>query len=88
MSDSRDRNTAQGLLRFLETKRPLDELKIALAVVREFKALESRDEWVETPFIGWLRFEQFEDYLKLLTGDGADEVKDGVAKMYFATIHR
>lgn len=88
MSDSRDVHPAEGLLRFLETKRPLDELRVTLATIREFKSLESRDEWAETPFIGWLRLEQLEDFLKLLTGDGANEVTDKMAKAYFAAIRR
>jgi hypothetical protein len=86
MGDSQNIKAAEGLLRFLETKRPLDDLQSALSVIREFKSLESRDEWAEMPFIGWCRLEQLEDYLKLLTGDGADEVSDEIAKAYFAVI--
>jgi hypothetical protein len=46
VSDSRDLRPAEGLLRFLETKRPLDELRVTLATIREFKEFESRDEWM------------------------------------------
>jgi hypothetical protein len=87
VSDSRDVRPAEGLLRLLETERPLDELRVTLATIREFKELESRDEWMMR-FIAWVRLEQLEDYLRLLTNDGADEVSDEVARAYFAAMRR
>jgi hypothetical protein len=54
-------DTADGLLRFLKTERPLDELRVALAVIREFKSCESPNEWA-MPIYHWTRLEQLEDF--------------------------
>ena len=48
---------------FLETERSQEELRIALMVLREFKACESEQEWIGTPFFVWAKLEQFEEFL-------------------------
>lgn len=63
------------LLNFLGTKRPVEELRTALAVIQEFKEHESQEEWMR-PFMMWTRLEQLEDYLKLLTETDAETVSD------------
>lgn len=56
-----------GLLKFLGTSLPEDDLKTALRVIEAFKKCESADEWMSMPFSAWLRLEQLEDYLGMLT---------------------
>lgn len=73
-----------GLWQFLNTKRSVKDLKIALAVLREFKKCESNEEWLFHAFATWQKLEQFEDYLKVLTGDGADKVTDESAPLILA----
>ncbi len=68
-----------GLWQFLKTKRSVEELKTALAVIEEFKDCESEREWLALPFAMWTKLEQLEDYLRLVTGEGAEEVKDETA---------
>jgi hypothetical protein len=80
-------NEAEGLLRFMRTTRPREELRVALDVIRDFKACENRDEWA-MPFHHWMRLEQLEDYLKLLVGDRPDEVSDQTALDYFGRLNR
>lgn len=53
----------QGVIGFLKTKRSEDELRIALDVLREFKAHESVDEWIAIMFSAWAKLEQLEEYL-------------------------
>lgn len=48
---------------FLNTSRPKEELEIALAVVRDFKAAESTDEWLKIPSSAWAKLEQLEEFL-------------------------
>lgn len=48
---------------FLQTPRTKEELRLALEVLREFKACESEDEWNVTPFAAWAKLEQFEEFL-------------------------
>jgi hypothetical protein len=38
-------------------------LQAALAVIREFKSLESQGEWLGIDFAAWLELEQLEEYL-------------------------
>jgi hypothetical protein len=54
---------------FLQTKRSLEELRIALEVLREFKACESQEEWLAIPFFAWTKFEQYEEFLAHLVED-------------------
>lgn len=75
---------SDGALRFLLTKRTPEELKTALEILEEFKQQENQAEWYHTPFDCWMKLEQMEDYLRLLTGDGAEDVKDETAKKYLA----
>jgi hypothetical protein len=75
-----------GLLRFLITKRSLGDLKIALAVLREFKECEGTYEWIATPLAAWAKLEQLEDYLKLLTDTQAGKVDDDRARDYLARV--
>jgi hypothetical protein len=75
-----------GLLRFLATKRSLSDLKIALAVLREFKKCEITHGWAAIPFATWTKLEQLEDYLKLLTDTQAGEVRDARARDYLARV--
>jgi len=51
---------------FLETSRPPDELRAALAVLREFKGGESGEEYVAIPFLAWRKLEQLEEFLEHL----------------------
>jgi hypothetical protein len=66
----------EGVLGFLRTDIPVDELRIALKVIRSFKDCESREEWLVIPFAAWAKFEQLEDCLKLLTDTDAGDVDD------------
>ena len=48
---------------FLKTTRSKEELKLALEVLREFKACESQNEWLAIPFAAWAKLEQIEEFL-------------------------
>lgn len=48
---------------FLKTTRSKDQLKIALEVLREFKAGESQGEWLMLSFATWAKLEQLEEFL-------------------------
>jgi hypothetical protein len=48
---------------FLNTTRPKEELAVALAILREFKKCESREEWIVIPFAAWAKLEQLEEFL-------------------------
>lgn len=62
------------IIDFLKTKRSKAELKIALKVLREFKKCESKEEWVDCPFIAWTKLEQLEEYLAhLANGESLKE---------------
>jgi hypothetical protein len=52
----------------MATQRDRGDLRIALEVLREFKALESAAEYCGAPFTVWARLEQLEDYLEQLVG--------------------
>lgn len=54
------------IIDFLKTTRSKTELKAALAVLREFKECESREEWLFTPFVAWAKLEQMEEFLSHL----------------------
>lgn len=66
----------EGTLAFFDTKRSPEELKIAYDVLHEFKSLESRDEWLMVPFAFWVKFEQFEEMLRLLAGVEGEPLVD------------
>lgn len=51
------------IIEFLNTQRTKGELATALAVLREFKQLESQEEWLSVLFIAWDKLEQLEEYL-------------------------
>ena len=48
---------------FLDTQIPKADLTAALRVVREFKEGESKQEWLEIPFMAWTKLEQLEEFL-------------------------
>ena len=75
-----------GMLRFLKTARSKSELSLALDVLIEFKGCESVGEWAAIPFAAWAKLEQFQDYLRLLTGRDVKEVDDQTAKDYLAAL--
>lgn len=77
-----------GLWQFLKTKRSIEELETALAVIREFKQCESTGEWLSTTFADWSILEQLEDYLCVLTDTDLDDVDDEAAKLLLAEIKR
>ena len=58
---------------FLKTKRPVEELKIALSVIKEFKNHESAEEWAAISFAAWAKIEQLEEFLKNLCNGEALE---------------
>lgn len=60
-----------GIIDFLKTERSPDELRAALAVVREFKECESNEEWLMVPFVAWTKLDQLEEYLAHLV-EGAE----------------
>lgn len=74
------------LLEFLKTKRTKEELNIVLDILKEFKGHESTEEWVFCSFESWVKLEQFEDYLRLLTGREIEEVDDDHAKEYLSAL--
>ena len=76
----------KGLVTFLNTDRNKGELKIALDVIQEFRSKESLEEWGLCPFDCWVKLEQLEDYLKLLTRTDVDSVDDNKAIQYFKEI--
>ena len=51
---------------FLSTKTSRDDLAATLAVLREFKACESTQEWLAIPFSAWAKLEQLEEFLEHL----------------------
>lgn len=51
------------LIDFLKTQTTKSELETALRVLREFKELESKEEWLRIPFDCWAVFEWYEEYL-------------------------
>lgn len=55
-----------GMLRFLATDLPASDLQAALRVIEAFKALENESEF-GMPFSMWVRLEQLQDYLCMLT---------------------
>lgn len=80
--------TDPGLLNFLKTTRSKEDLKTALSVLEEFKQAESSAEYFGGSFSLWVRLEQFEDYLRLLTGEGVNQVDDKIAKSYFEALKK
>jgi len=65
---------------FLKTATPKADLAAALRVLREFKAGESREEWMRTPFACWVKLEQLEEFLAHLV-EGAPLKDDTVAHL-------
>lgn len=57
------------IIDFLQTDIPKDKLKVALEVLRQFKQCESKDEWLDIPFICWTKLEQLEEFLDYLVND-------------------
>lgn len=68
------------LINFLKTERSKEDLAVALAVLREFKSMESTTEYLATPFSAWMRLEQLEEYLDHLA-NGADLEADTLAEL-------
>jgi len=62
---------------FLQTTRSIDELRLALEVIREFKGCESQVEWLAIPFVAWSKLEQLEEFLAHLV-EGAPLGNDTV----------
>lgn len=83
MSGARD----YGLLNFLGTPIPVEDLKTALRVIEAFKKCESAAEWMDMPFSAWLRLEQLEDYLGMLT-DPKHETDDTTALKHLKKLRR
>lgn len=54
------------LIDFLKTKKTKNELKIALDVLMEFKKNETAAEYLDCPYVSWVKLEQYEEYLKHL----------------------
>jgi hypothetical protein len=54
------------IIDFLHTTSSPADLQAALAIVREFKAHESPDEWLYCPFLAWAKLEQLEEFLAYL----------------------
>lgn len=52
-----------ALIDFLKTTRSKEDLAVALAVLREFKACESDQEYLGVPFAAWAKLEQIEEFL-------------------------
>lgn len=63
---------------FLSTKRSNAELATALAVLREFKADESAEEWAQIPIAAWAKLEQLEEFLAHLV-EGTPLAADTIA---------
>lgn len=84
MEETKNKN---GLLEFLKTKRTKEELKLCLDILKEFKGCENEMEWLVCSFESWIKLEQFEDYLRLLTNTETEEVNDDTAKEFFKTCH-
>lgn len=57
------------LIDFLKTTRSKEELKIALDVLKEFKANENMEEYLNCPSIAWVKLEQLEEYLEHLANN-------------------
>ena len=51
---------------FLKTKRSIDELKVALDVLHDFKKCESSKEYLGTWFSAWAKLEQLQEFLEHL----------------------
>lgn len=74
-----------AIVDFLKTSRAKDDLVAALAVLREFRACESQEEWAAIPFAAWTKLEQCEEFLAHLT-EGAPLKDDTLA--YIAHLAR
>ncbi len=78
--------TENGLLEFLKTKRTKEELKLCLEILEEFKSCENQMEWMMCNFSTWVKLEQFQDYLRLLTDTELENVDDEQAKEFLNTV--
>ena len=58
-----------GIINFLKTGRPKEELRAALETLKEFKENESRDEWLRCSWESWVKLEQLEEYLEYLVNN-------------------
>jgi hypothetical protein len=67
-----------GVVRFLMTaqSRSKADLQAALAVVRDFKECESRDEWFMVAFAHWAKLEQLEEFLAHLVDPLSNPLAD------------
>jgi len=74
------------LLEFLKTKRTKEELNLVLDILKEIKSNESKEELAFCSFESWVKLEQFEDYLRLLTNREVEEVDDDKAKEYLSAL--
>lgn len=63
---------------FLKTGRDPRELAVALAVLRDFKACENREEYVFISLGAWAKLEQLEEFLAHLV-EGAPLAHDTLA---------
>ena len=73
-----ERKPPLAITDFLKTKRSEKDLTIALDVLREFKAGENSEEWMELPFAAWAKLEQLEEFLDHLV-NGTDLEADTIA---------
>lgn len=63
---------------FLNTETPKPELRVALNVIRAFKACQSQEEWLMIPFDAWTKLEQLEEFLAHLV-EGEPLAEDTIA---------
>lgn len=68
------------LIDFLKTATSKEDLATALRVLREFKAQESREEYLGIMFAAWAKLEQLEEFLAHLV-EGRDLEPDTVAEI-------
>jgi len=65
---------------FLKTDTKKEDLKSALRVLKEFKSFEGEKEWLNIPFMAWIKLEQFREFLEYLV-NGKELREDTVAYM-------
>ena len=79
-------NDKHGMLRFLATDIPECDLQAALRVIEAFKALENDHEF-GMPFSMWVRLEQLQDYLRMLT-DPEHKTEDTKAAAFLRRVRK
>lgn len=82
MSDERPK----AITDFLKTRKSKSDLRIALAVLRDFKSCESNREWAAVPFAAWAKLEQLEEFLAHLV-EGKPLKDDTLEYMKQVEIH-